>query len=205
MKIRNGFVSNSSSSSFLLNGTFEECMGQIKSMCETNAGDIENYKCVEGFNLLNNDINKLTLFKDDKIGLAFKSINYDTYILMKKEENEYKLYINTCNNTAWDININREILNDEFDIELFRDIGIFYFWLDGDLKIRSHDYFLWQKQMLKLVCKNKECSAKNADYAHMIFDEKLIPRCFVCDKPLKKIVHKIKFKETPNNIVRTLL
>jgi len=109
MKIRNGFVSNSSSSSFIIRGgEIEEiAISMLKTVIEDfsdwdkdwdkkSQGDIEIYDTWH-------DNLEIALKRKDvlsgKIGIVMPSCNYDTYIVKKDDV----IYISTANNHTWDI------------------------------------------------------------------------------------------------------
>jgi len=93
MKIRNGFVSNSSSSSFIISGSAYKSVSELASIriklrdLDNNESEIDHITRIEERNLKN-----LKYSKD--IPMAFDSCNYETYIV--KQNGKY--YVNTCNN-----------------------------------------------------------------------------------------------------------
>jgi len=106
MKTRKAFVSNSSSSSFMMHGgNIEEiAIHMLKTIIEDfseydreddvdkiHARDYKRWKSNLKLALKRQDV------KDGALGITMPSCNYDTYLVM----NEDYLYITTCNNHAW--------------------------------------------------------------------------------------------------------
>ena len=98
MKIRNGFVSNSSSSSFIIsNEHFPTVRSLARYMLNKKIDDYENDygdKDIYDKKL----IGKLKKI-DENDPVSFSSCNYDTYI--KKIADCY--VVSTCNNTNWEL------------------------------------------------------------------------------------------------------
>ena len=107
MKIRNGFVSNSSSSSFILmfDEIYPDTVSIAESMLRNKFEEWDDYGRDKGDEQFEKKVFKnLEKFKekhyDANTPMFFKSTNYDTYILPITEN--YVL-IETCNNTQWDV------------------------------------------------------------------------------------------------------
>jgi len=99
MKIRNGFVSNSSSSSFVVNLSIEKVtksmINDLIDFSETKT-DKQRYKKLK--EKIKN-VFKLIQLKNRFVGLVLPSPFQDTYIF----EKDNRCYIQTCNNIQWDI------------------------------------------------------------------------------------------------------
>ncbi len=90
MKVRSGFVSNSSSSSFVISRNeyptvFELAFDMIGAR-DWPTDDELREKCTD-----------LATFITEDVGVFFKTCNYDTYIF--KHNDEY--FVTTCNNHDW--------------------------------------------------------------------------------------------------------
>ena len=101
MKTRNGFVSNSSSSSFIIEGDIEDIAIQ---MIDCMQRDMEEYnsQADNEYTKLKAKIKRICKREDVKnseIGIMFPSCNYDTYMFKK----DGKCYITTSNNYDWDL------------------------------------------------------------------------------------------------------
>jgi hypothetical protein len=102
MKIRSGFVSNSSSSSFIIR---KNIFPNNKTVALSMVDDyIETYK--SDYDEDDWFINKFKMFKDslnnidDDCNIMFNSTNYDTFIT--NLDDNY-IHVATCNNIQWDV------------------------------------------------------------------------------------------------------
>ena len=108
MKKRNGFVSNSSTSSFIISCDINRI---AKSMLSTVIEDFSDWyddeskaertRCQNMHKKWERNLEKAlkkTNVKNGKVGISFPSINQNTYIVMK----DGKCYVDTCNNHQWD-------------------------------------------------------------------------------------------------------
>ena len=92
MKIRSGFVSNSSSSSFIIEKNDEyKNINELARYMVGRVGYNDNKQPI--YDLLDNST------KDPNTNIMFYSCNYDTYIY---DYGKYML-VNTCNNEDWDL------------------------------------------------------------------------------------------------------
>lgn len=116
MKIRNGFVSNSSSSSFIISvNDFPTVRSLAKYMLKRKIAEYEYYNDNDNDTFDKNLIKKLKNI-DENQNVSFPSCNYDTYI--RKVGNCY--LVATCNNTDWDLNEYNIRLTDNAKEELTR-------------------------------------------------------------------------------------
>jgi len=101
MKIRNGFVSNSSSASFIIDDDKMTTARVAKIMAKDIRNDwLEDGLDEENIQFLNefmNNVNKLVDSYDDPIIFTFTT-NYETFIIKIDDT----IYIDTCNNIHWE-------------------------------------------------------------------------------------------------------
>ena len=98
MKVRHGFVSNSSSSSFIIG--HGDITKVAKEMLDILFCDDLDWPSDDVGNEWKHNMEtaaNLDRVKNGSIGITFPSCNYDTYIV--KEGN--KVYVSTCRNTDW--------------------------------------------------------------------------------------------------------
>ena len=119
MKIRNGFVSNSSSSSFIISANSFESVRALatymikKKIEEENYYDEDDGVEIDEYNHNNIYIDRLKNV-DENYPVCFPSCSYETYI--KKVGDVY--LVSTCNNTDWDLHEYTTRLTEKARIEL---------------------------------------------------------------------------------------
>lgn len=118
MKIRNGFVSNSSSSSFIISTKdFENVRSLATYMINKKIEEYEEYRD-NGEDVDNFDKTLIERLQniDENQNVSFPSCNYDTYI--RKVGNYY--LVATCNNTDWDLDEYNTRINSDIKEELLK-------------------------------------------------------------------------------------
>lgn len=105
MKLRGGFVSNSSSSSFFIPldkwGSTKEL---AKYMLDVQEESWKNHRCSkEDMEALRQWRENLEIAVDDNPNVSFPSCNFDTYITKITRGGKEYLYVATCNNEQWDL------------------------------------------------------------------------------------------------------
>jgi hypothetical protein len=107
MKTRSGFVSNSSSSSFVipLDNELFQTVADIALYMIPKRGWEDDEKTMKRIN------GQLSLRMDPNHPIAFNSCNYDTFIVKKDDG----FYIATCNNHDWDFDVGGMPQNDELE------------------------------------------------------------------------------------------
>lgn len=136
MKTRQGFVSNSSSSSFIIeaqkHSTYKTVWDVAKAMLETRQRDYasdpysneENKEVIPASRIIQ-EVENLNMPLDTPI--TMHSVQYETYIYKKNG----KIYVDTCNNVPWDLDVQDS--NTEFGD------GLYYSPEDGDTD-KDRDY-----------------------------------------------------------------
>jgi len=185
MKIRAGFVSNSSSSSFILSTkTYQTVFNAALAMLEirTRDGWIE---CPEKSMI----IKAKSLGVDPEMAVTFHTCNYNTFIF----RHEGQLYVSTCNNHPWQDHldyVNQGGGHDEGD---FRDLEtkIYFWYIPEDLvgkPITDEEWnaFVKDNPDLEISRSWPSCWMKDEDGRHMHIDhpvrthegEIVCPKCF---------------------------
>lgn len=138
MKIRNGFISNSSSSSFILNNATELTTLELaKEMIIIRDKDweVDRSLTAENIDKLFEKVKKANINED--ISLTFVTTNYET-IITKQNNN---IYVSTCNNHGFFSELPERVLaNSQYDDDqsivdnIIKNIDI---WdIDHDILIR---------------------------------------------------------------------
>ena len=156
MKIRNGFVSNSSSSSFILRKGGE--FNNAQELAIHMLGDIGKQNLI--------DLIKKSS-KDPNTNIAFHSCNYDTYIATVDD----LLLVQTCNNEDWSI-------HDEVSYKEVRkthpellNIGI------KDIRVKSKLWFLNYHLMVSKTKTYEWCKEHGIDF-FVINGKEMCPVCY---------------------------
>lgn len=129
MKTRNGFVSNSSSSSFIIpNSNMKKiALSMMQTMIDEakDYNDKSHYEYKKECMINLKKALQLPYIKSGKYGIMMKSCNYDTWII----ERNGQVYISTCNNHDWELpdDCNVEDLVGEGKIKKIHRDGMFFY------------------------------------------------------------------------------
>lgn len=174
---RYGFVSNSSSSSFIIDEKAYKNVFELS--CEMIRIRDEDYGFGSDKELLNSIKNS---DKDPNSNICFPTCNYDTYIMKFKDS----YIVASCNNHPFyeklegQKGISSEI-SEEFDIEDWEALDYFHhgrtFWHpEGDITGRSVSYDEVRKMGFKDIFAAKRCG--KCFKSKILKDDKLVcPRC----------------------------
>ena len=163
MKTRNGFVSNSSSSNFIIRNNINTL--QVARSMISHIDTTINKKLKRFDRLIKNNKDSINI----DIPIVFNTCNYDTYIY--RFDND--IFIDTCNNEDW-----YEVLKDySYSTRPDEDIeqpNIYFWFLDIDILMKPVPYDL----AIQTFCK------KHYYVPAYIYNEQTIvcPRCYL-DKP----------------------
>lgn len=178
MKIRNGFVSNSSSSSFVIEQG-EKGFNTVYDVAKYMISKVYDQKSKEV-------IDRLEKYKDTNNGVSFYSCNSDTYIVKHKD----LFLVETCNNEEWDLwefdhsdSNDKELLNKYPELdpnkdgyiyinEFMRNNGSEYFCLERGFKYKKADG--WGYCELPGDNYNGICGGSYVN----IMDEDTCPKCW---------------------------
>ena len=203
MKIRIGFVSNSSTSSFIAYATISTV---AKSMFNTVIDDYSSWgeRIDRATKRLYQEWRK-NLYKglrrkrvkNGEMGITMSSCNYDTYIAYKNG----RCYVATCNNHLWDERLIDTYIPEESESEIKNILNEFYFYNIRNGLIHSSEKYLEDRESNKLQCPN--CTYFFGGY---VVDEKNNQICAHCFEGIigKRIdemkILKAKQKKFPNPI-----
>ena len=150
MKIRNGFVSNSSSSSYIICNDIEAVTTHMLNVIIKDYKDFDKETKITNVKTYNKwKRNLKSKLKDievqnGKTGISFPSTNYRTYVL-KVGQN---CHIATCNNQYWDFAENFNVLfagygEDEGESDLpYKSIkNKYFYYIENGLMLSTHLYF----------------------------------------------------------------
>lgn len=185
MKVRAGFVSNSSSSSFILsNKTYQTVFDAALAMLEVRTQD-DWPECPEKPMI----IKAKSLGVDPDTAVTFSTCNYDTFIFRHNGE----LYVSTCNNHPWWNNLDFGNQDGGYDDGDFRDLEAeTYFWHILEDLVGKHitddewKAFARAHPELNIDRSWPSCWMKDEDGRHMHHDhpvrtpegEIVCPKCF---------------------------
>ena len=101
MKLRNGFVSNSSSSSFLVPGNMKDVASKMLALADADciAWQQEIPEIARKFKRYRANLRKYPKYAMVVDGITFPSTNYDTYIIATQFS---RCAVRTCNNIPWE-------------------------------------------------------------------------------------------------------
>jgi len=172
MKSRAGFVSNSSSSSFIVNA--ESAFDIVKLMIPLRE---------DGWEEANAELLELIEDMQERVdceSLRFRTCNYDTYIARVGD----KFVVETCNNHRfWEIG-SFEHLDEDYVYENEKELGwydIEFYDIEGDFyfkKLSESEYSFKESYCQDELCNGENVRVTRGKYAGLI----MCTRCMVKDK-----------------------
>lgn len=194
MKIRNGFVSNSSSSSFIIsNNHFKSVRDLAKYMIKRQIDEIKfedkNDWNKEYIKYKKDYIKRLNNI-DENHPVSFPSCNYDTYI--RKVGDVY--LVATCNNTDWELYDYVTKMSDSDENELIY-LKSYYPGEENDIdrilednydfSPFGKDFYSLDKEIIGIETYNYCSSTKHEPYTRM-WDTKYGEICLICNPIFKR-------------------
>jgi hypothetical protein len=196
MKIRLGFVSNSSSSSYLVS-SFHMTLGIVaRGMLNIVMHDFKDgrkgKKILELHKTWSRNLGtalRMKEVKSGKLGITFPSANEDTYIIKKKDN----FYIATCRNHQWDL-LNEERSYGEDDNEIYQYVEDKFYYNVKNQLIHGHEKYDENHKTLCVKCKYND--------GFYVVDKNGIKLCAFCyipqGKSENKAIEEIKAKDLKN-------
>ena len=172
MKIRHGFVSNSSSSSFITDfSSVKDCLtymldNHMQELDNKDRYDKERIKSIKLMIKNFKDLSKKN--KSEDCPVAFHSCNFDTFIKKIEIDNKEYVYVATCNNVNWELSNPIDLLPMK---NIYISYGKEYLTSDGlihggdiydgfldDIYINNHEFYVIDdKKIKKIKVSDKHC------------------------------------------------
>lgn len=159
MKIRHGFVSNSSSSSFITDfSSVKDCLSYMldEHMQELDNKDRWDKERIKSIKLMIKNFKDLSKKnKSEDCPVAFHSCNFDTFIKKIEIDNKEYVYVATCTNVNWQLYNNS--LNTS-NIKNNYSSGDIYEGALDDIYIKGNEFYVIDdKKIKKIKVSDKHC------------------------------------------------